>query len=142
MASPSGQVVQYAVVGDPATAPGHNGQVCTPVGPGRPTANGDLGADSMAVGYAQQLAQTITGTQTALGTNPLVSAVLPCPMPADYGGFGWFSDQNGLEVGSACEGNFGPRFDLRRNNSNILVAGKRFLVQSLWKRGSGCTMQL
>ena len=60
----------------------------------------------------------------------------------DYGGFGWFSDENGLEVGSACEGNFGPRFDLGKNNSNIQVNGKKFLVQSLWKRGLGCTMQL
>ena len=59
----------------------------------------------------------------------------------DYGGFGWFSDQNGLEVGSACEGNFGPRFDIRKNNSNIRLGGKKFLVQSLWKRGSGCIMQ-
>ena len=60
-AYPLGRLVKYAVVGDPSTAPGQSGSVCTPVS-GRPTANGDLGADSMAVGYAQQLAQTITGT--------------------------------------------------------------------------------
>ena len=60
-AYPLGRLVKYAVVGDPSTAPGNSGSVCAPVS-GRPTANGDLGADSMAVGYAQQLAQTITGS--------------------------------------------------------------------------------
>ena len=60
-AYPLGRLVKYAVVGDPSTAPGNSGLVCAPVS-GRPTANGDLGADSMAVGYAQQLAQTITGS--------------------------------------------------------------------------------
>jgi len=59
--NPSNLVVKYMVIGDPATAPGDSGQVCTPVGGGRRTANDDLGADSMVVGYAQQLAQTITG---------------------------------------------------------------------------------
>ena len=51
------------VIGDPATAPPGKGQVCTPVGGGRGTANNDLGADSMVVGYAQQLPQTITGAE-------------------------------------------------------------------------------
>ena len=64
-AYPLGRLVKYAVVGDPSTAPGQSGSVCTPVS-GRPTANGDLGADSMAAGYAQQLAQTITGYKPCL----------------------------------------------------------------------------
>ena len=59
--NPFNLVMKYMVIGDPATAPPGKGQVCTPVGGGRRTANNDLGADSMAAGYAQQLAQTITG---------------------------------------------------------------------------------
>ena len=81
VASPSGLVVQYAVVGNPATAPGNSGQVCTPVGSGRLTANGDLGADSMAVGYAQQLAQTITGLSLFLlihTTYRIILCIITC----------------------------------------------------------------
>eukprot|EP01037_Dinobryon_pediforme_P020913 gene20913-21652_t len=119
LAQPGDQVVKYALVGDPSTAPGQTGSVCEPVS-GRPTANGDLGADSMAVGYAQQLAQTVT----------------------DYQQFAWFSDSNGLEVGSACYGRFGPNFNSQTDNSNIVVGGRNYLVQELWQRGVGCTLQL
>ena len=72
----------------------------------------------MAVGYALQLVQTLT----------------------DYQLFAWYSDSTGLEVGSACYGHFGPDFDLSRNNSNIVVGGKKFLVQEIWQRGVGCTL--
>ena len=64
---------------DPSTAPGDrdrdSGAVCEPVH-GRPTANRDLGADSMATGYAQQLAQTLT----------------------DFNSFTWFADWDGHGV--------------------------------------------
>ena len=55
----------------------------------------DLGADSMAVGYAQQLAQVM-----AVGLSS-----------------GWYSDLNGLGAGSLCEGDFGHGFDLNVTNS-------------------------
>jgi hypothetical protein len=116
-AEPSGVIVKYSVVGDPSTAPGDSGAVCEPVRD-RPTANRDLGADSMATGYAQQLAQTIT----------------------DFNSFTWFADWDGAEVGSACQGDFGGGLDLRRDSSNLAVGDKRFLVQSLWQRSVGCTM--
>ena len=117
LAQPGDQVVKYALVGDPSTAPGQTGSVCEPVS-GRPTANGDLGADSMAVGYAQQLAQTVT----------------------NYQHFSWYSDSNGLEAGSACFGQFGPNFVPPINNSNIQLGGKPFLVPSIWQHGEGCTL--
>ena len=117
LALPSNNLVKYSVVGDPSTAPGGAGVVCAPVY-GRPTANGNLGADSIVTGYAQQLAQTLT----------------------DYELFAWYSDATGLEVGSACYGHFGSGFDLTKNNANIVVAGKPFLVQALWRRGVGCSM--
>ena len=69
---------------------------CQPVSGGRPTANGDLGADSMVTGYAQQLAQTIT----------------------DYQQAAWYSDSDGLEVGSACEGDFGPGFSISATDAS------------------------
>ena len=108
--------IKYVVLGDPSTAPGDTGLVCAPIS-GRPTANGDLGADSMAVGYAQQLAQVVTDGLSS----------------------GWYSDLNGLETGSLCEGDFGPGFNLSVTNSNILVGEKQFLVQSIWQAGVGCT---
>ena len=92
---------------------------CQPVSGGRPTANGDLGADSMVTSYAQQLAQAIT----------------------DYQQAAWYSDSDGLEVGSACEGDFGPGFSLSASNSNVQFGDRRFLVQSLWQRGVGCTLR-
>jgi hypothetical protein len=118
---PQNIVFKYFLVGDSSTAPGNSGQVCAPIsGNGRVTANGDLGGDSIAVGYAQQLAQTLTNS-------------------AHYT---WYSDIDGAEVSSACLGMFGPGFDLTQNNSNILVGNKMFLVQEIWQRGVGCTMRI
>ena len=108
-------------MGDPSTAPGTSGQVCEPV-KGRPTANGDLGADSIVVGYAQQLANSIT----------------------DYEG-AWYSNYNGLEVSSSCNGNFGEGVVVTGQsgvNSNVVLGGKPFLLQSLWQPGVGCRMSL
>ena len=113
------QILKYSVVGDPSSAPGTSGQVCEPV-TGRPTANGDLAADSMAVGFAQQLANTITDFEGA-----------------------WYSDQSGLEVSSLCNGDFGPGVKVtgpQGVNSNIVVGDRKFLVQSLWKPAVGCRM--
>ena len=113
------QILKYSVVGDPSSAPGTSGQVCEPV-TGRPTANGDLAADSMAVGFAQQLANTITDFEGA-----------------------WYSDQSGLEVSSLCNGDFGPGVKVtgpQGVNSNIVVGDKKFLVQSLWQPTVGCRM--
>jgi len=121
LAEPLGLVVKYAVIGDPSTvAADQRGLAagCQPVS-GRPTANGDLGADSMVTGYAQQLAQTVTDSQSNA----------------------WYSESDGKEVGSACEGDFGPGFSLGSQNSNVQFGDKRFLVQSLWQRGVGCTMR-
>ena len=115
----NGGIVKYSVVGDPSTAPGTSGEVCEPVR-GRNTANGDLGADSMAVGFAQQLANSITDFEGA-----------------------WYSDRTGLEVSSSCNGDFGSGVYLtgpQAVNSNIAVGDKSFLVQSLWQPQVGCRM--
>jgi hypothetical protein len=123
LAVPLGYVVKYAVIGDPSTVAADQRALaagCQPVSGGRPTANGDLGADSMVTGYAQQLAQSITDSQANA----------------------WYSDSDGLEVGSACEGDFGPGFSLSASNSNVQFGDKRFLVQSLWQRGVGCTLRI
>ena len=118
---PQNYVFKYFLVGDPSTAPGQSGQACAPVsGNGRVTANGDLGGDSIAVGYAQQLAQILTNSEH----------------------YTWYSDTDGKEVSSACLGMFGPGFNLAHNNSNIVVGNKMFLVQEIWQRGVGCTMQI
>ena len=122
LAEPLGLEVRYAVIGDPSTvAADQRGLAagCQPVSGGRPTANGDLGADSMVTGYAQQLAQSITDSQSDA----------------------WFSESDGKEVGSACAGDFGPGFSLSEHNSNVQFGDRRFLVQSLWQRGLGCTMR-
>ena len=116
---PQNYVFKYFIVGDPSTAPGQLGQVCAPIfGNGRMTANGDLGGDSIAVGYAQQLAQTLT----------------------NFAHYTWYSD-TGNEVSTACLGKFGPGFNLARNNSNIMVGNKKFLVQEIWQRSVGCTLR-
>jgi hypothetical protein len=121
LSRPLNNVFKYFLVGDPSTAPGQSGQACAPIsGSGRATANGDLGGDSIAVGYAQQLAQTLTNSQH----------------------YTWYSDTDGTEVSSACLGMFGPGFDLAQNNSNIVVGNKKFLVQEIWQRGVGCTMHI
>ena len=119
---PQNYVFRYFLVGDPSTtAPGQSGQACAPIsGTGRVTANGDLGGDSIAVGYAQQLAQTLTNSKH----------------------YTWYSDTDGAEVSSACLGLFGPGFNLAQNNSNIVVGNKKFLVQEIWQRGVGCTMHI
>lgn len=109
-------VLKYAVVGDPTTAAGHlcKPSVLTAVGRTSP-------ADFLILQFAKQVAQSIT----------------------NYNFAAWFSDSNGhLEVASACDNNFGDHFNVIKNTSNIIVGNRTFLIQSLWERGAGCTMEL
>ena len=114
---PANYVFKYALVGDPSTAPGGAGQACIPF-TGGVSPNGNVGADSVAVGYAQQLAQTLTDSQH----------------------YTWYSDVDGSEVSSACLGSFG-NYDTAQGNSNLKVGSKEFLVQEIWQRGVGCTLE-
>eukprot|EP00597_Dinobryon_sp_UTEXLB2267_P011404 CAMPEP_0170129780 /NCGR_PEP_ID=MMETSP0020_2-20130122/22104_1 /TAXON_ID=98059 /ORGANISM="Dinobryon sp., Strain UTEXLB2267" /LENGTH=883 /DNA_ID=CAMNT_0010364225 /DNA_START=226 /DNA_END=2877 /DNA_ORIENTATION=+ len=114
---PSGLLIKYAVIGDPSSAPGKSGSVCQPSVTSSGvavSANGDVGADSMASEYAQNLAEVVT----------------------DFFG-AWYSNRTGFEVGGACRGQFGP---LVNGNSNLKVGALSFLVQKLWQPGYGCTM--
>ena len=115
----SGDEINFAVIGDPSTAPGTSGRVCEPIS-NRPTANEDLGADSMAMGYAQQLANCITDSRGQ-----------------------WYSDVTGLEAGTSCYSDFGPIVNLtdpKSINYNVHLRGRSFFLQSLWQPGYGCTM--
>mmetsp|Transcript_19092 Transcript_19092/g.27315 ORF Transcript_19092/g.27315 Transcript_19092/m.27315 type:complete len:1041 (+) Transcript_19092:35-3157(+) len=108
-----GQPVAYAVIGDPSTSPDQSLQSnCEGWNP--PTANGNLGADSMISVYAHEVAEALTGTYSA-----------------------WQMD-NGDENGDACSWNFGPI----PVQSNMKIGNLSALVQQLWKPGFGCTMSV
>ena len=112
---PTGQLIKYSVIGDPATATASAAAaVCQPLATGTMTANGNLGADSMASEYAVNLAEIVT----------------------DYYG-AWYANSSGLETGDLCAGNYGP---LLNGTHNMVVGGKPYLVQKLWQPGVGCTL--
>jgi hypothetical protein len=118
--------IKYAVVGDPSTAPNNEGAVCEPIS-SQPTANGNIGADSIVNEYATQLVNVVTNWNGA-----------------------WYFDTShtvdGLtinardEAGSVCASRFGNYSDGFIPISNIKVGEKSFLVHELWKPLIGCVL--
>jgi len=106
-------VVAYSIIGDPSTNLDPN-LFANCVGWGPPTANGNLGADSMISVYAHEVAEALTGTYSA-----------------------WQMD-NGDENADACKWDFGPI----PAQSNMKIGNRSVLVQQLWKPGFGCTMSV
>jgi len=104
-------IIKFVVVGDPSFV-GQTGQVCEEEIT-KPTANQNLGGDSMINVYAHELAGTITNYLDA-----------------------WYFDSNNDENGDECFWNFGNYL----GNSNIQVGSKAFLVQKMWQPGKGCVL--
>ena len=104
-------ILKVIVVGDPSIAKGNLNYGCV-YGP-IPTANGNIGADSILVLYARELANTIT----------------------DYNSDAWFEDPGGFATADFCDFGTGA-------NSNLQVGNKRFLVPQLYIPGIGCSMSL
>lgn len=102
------------VIGDPTTSSPIN-RACI-VNSNVPTVNGDFAADNMVSTYAHELAEIIT--------NP--------------DGNSWYRDSDGWEISDPCNFAFGTK----DNNFNIVVAGKKFLLQMLWQLQVGCRMSL
>jgi hypothetical protein len=108
----TGELLKYFIVGDPATAPGYTGQSCEGFIYG-PTANGNLGADSLLNVYAHEVVEMVS--------DPEINA---------------WKFASGDENADVCNYNFGPYF----GNSNTIVGNKRFLIQQNWLLGYGCRM--
>jgi len=120
-----GRIIKLLLVGDPSTVPNGNGYVCEAIGDGSPTANGNLGADSMASIYSHEFVETTS----------------------DYMGAWYFDGDamdsngnslNGMENADACVWNFGAF----NSNSNVQFGPYRFLVQQNWVPGYGCQLSL
>lgn len=115
---PSLDVIRYVLIGDPSTTGFRDGSPCIPLY-SRKTANENVGADSIVVAYAEQIANTVTdGLQNS-----------------------WYSDVSGQEAGSACEGDFDgiDLSDPQAKNFNLQLGTVQFLVQNIWQPGKGCT---
>jgi hypothetical protein len=108
----TGELLKYFIVGDPATAPGYTGQSCEGFIYG-PTANGNLGADSLLNVYAHEVVEMVS--------DPIFDA--------------WYFT-SGAENADVCNYDFG----LYSGNSNTIVGNKPFLIQRNWLIGYGCRM--
>jgi hypothetical protein len=108
--------LNFALVGDPSTAPVFPDKTCMPLPAGKATANGIVGADSMVSSYAHEIVELITDNKGAWKT-------------AD----GW-------EMADLCLWYYGS---LTNGNSNVVIGGKKFLVQQIWSIGKGqCVLSL
>jgi len=108
----SGTSLKFFVVGDPSTAA--VGTSCE--GYRSTTANGNIGADSIASVYAHELVETVS----------------------DLNGNAWYF-ANGNENADACAWNWGTLLP-GSVNANIVVGNKNFLVQQNWQPGVGCVL--
>jgi hypothetical protein len=106
----NGIIIKYAVVGDPSTAL-FNGPNCEYFVSG--TANGNVGADSMANTYSHELIETANDFYNA-----------------------WYFDVDGYESEDRCNWNFGSF----TGNSNHIIGNKRFLIQQSFQPGVGCVL--
>eukprot|EP00597_Dinobryon_sp_UTEXLB2267_P015099 CAMPEP_0170119432 /NCGR_PEP_ID=MMETSP0020_2-20130122/14390_1 /TAXON_ID=98059 /ORGANISM="Dinobryon sp., Strain UTEXLB2267" /LENGTH=871 /DNA_ID=CAMNT_0010348797 /DNA_START=71 /DNA_END=2686 /DNA_ORIENTATION=- len=108
----SGKSLKFFVTGDPSTAA--VGTSCE--GYRSTTANGNIGADSIASIYAHELVETVS----------------------DFNGNAWyFADGN--ENADACAWKWGTLLP-GLPNANIVVGNKNFLVQQNWQPGVGCVL--
>jgi len=104
---------RFFVVGDPSKGPADLQANCESIR--SPTANGNLGADSIASVYAHELVETVTDWSSA-----------------------WFFDSNGLEKADQCAWQFGG--NEANQNWNYIVGAKKFLIQYNWVIGKGCVL--
>eukprot|EP00597_Dinobryon_sp_UTEXLB2267_P002750 CAMPEP_0170073096 /NCGR_PEP_ID=MMETSP0019_2-20121128/10574_1 /TAXON_ID=98059 /ORGANISM="Dinobryon sp., Strain UTEXLB2267" /LENGTH=247 /DNA_ID=CAMNT_0010282405 /DNA_START=809 /DNA_END=1552 /DNA_ORIENTATION=+ len=109
----NGDNIRFFVVGDPSKGPADLQANCAGIAP--PTANGNLGADSIASIYAHELVETVT----------------------DWSG-AWYFDSNNFENADQCAWQFGV--NLAARNWNYKVGDKNFLIQTNWVIGKGCIL--
>lgn len=112
---PSNRIpLRYAVMGDPSRGPKNIQQNCEALAP--PTANNNLGGDSIANLYAVALASIVTNWNSA-----------------------WYFDSDpGIDIGSKCLWEFGGG----GKNFNQRIGNYNYLLQLLWKPGYGCQLPL
>mmetsp|Transcript_13656 Transcript_13656/g.18690 ORF Transcript_13656/g.18690 Transcript_13656/m.18690 type:complete len:342 (-) Transcript_13656:272-1297(-) len=123
----SDDIIKYMVLNDPSTPSNQKGVICQAINPkdnlhNIPTANNNIGADSMASLFAHELAEVITNS---------------------VGSWHFAPDENGQvnEISDACAWSFGTYLKSSNiPNANIMVGDKPFLIQQLWQPGVGCTM--
>lgn len=90
-----------------------------------PTANGNLGADSIATMYAHELVEVVT--------NYLGAWYFDAGSVSDSG-----SALESYENADACVWDFGTY----TGNSNVVFGDKKFLIQQNWVPYYGCRMSL
>mmetsp|Transcript_15407 Transcript_15407/g.21079 ORF Transcript_15407/g.21079 Transcript_15407/m.21079 type:complete len:347 (-) Transcript_15407:111-1151(-) len=108
----NGMIIKYMVIGDPSTAL-YNGPTCEYLIYN--TANGNVGADSMANTYTHELIETTTDFYNA-----------------------WYFDQDGDESEDKCIWNFGTLI----GNANQKIGNKQFLIQKSFQPGVGCVLRV
>jgi hypothetical protein len=116
----SGEVIKFALIGDPATVPktgrgDARGDNCAGW-VGSATANNNLGGDSIANFYAHELVEAVTGSSGAWS----------------------FNSDPPFEMADICGWDFGST----TSNWKTWIGTKKFLLQKLWLPGYGCTLSL
>jgi len=125
MNTPTGATIKinFFVVGDPETASNGLGFACAEYM--NNTANGSVGGDSIANVYAHEVLESVT----------------------NYDQKGWFFDLSsscapivcaGYENADFCNWSFGID---EKVNSNMVIAGKPYLIQTVWQPSYGCVLK-
>lgn len=114
------------VVGDPSTSNNAAESLCETIWDGSPTANHNLGADSMVQIYAHEILEIVSDYASAWYFDS--EAV-------DSGG----ASLHGEENGDACQWTYGRMID---SNSNVQIGSKNFLIQQNWVPKHGCQLSL
>lgn len=114
--------INYFAIGDPETALDGNGIYCEQIL--NNTANGSLGGDSLVNIYSHEVEETVT----------------------NYDQKGWYFDSSNTCLPGTCAGfenadfcNWSFNTDVN-SNSNMVIGGKPYLIQSLWQPGYGCVL--
>ena len=113
-----GRILKYTAMGDPSTGPSDSQLYCEGI-VGAPTANENIGADSMVNILAHEIAEVVTNDDKAWNDESLGS--------------------NG-ENGDICSWDFQLGETPNNTNWNIVVGQKKFLVQSMYQVDYGCVL--
>ena len=113
-----GRVLKYTVIGDPSSGPSDSQLRCAGI-VDAPTANGNLGADSIVNTLAHEIAEVVTN---------------------DDGAWTDGSNTSNGECGDICGWDFQLGENPNNTNWNIVVGQKKFLVQSMYQVDYGCVL--
>lgn len=108
------KTIKFAIIGDPGTA-SSGGSSCEGISTST-TANGNIGADSMASVYAHELVEAVS--------DPLGDA--------------WYFS-NGYENADYCAWKFGTKIS-GMSNANVIIGSKYWYIQQNWLPQHGCTL--